>query len=62
MRSFTSGVGVVEKSPSKPFPYKISDWVRDLYASGSPVEMIVWKHGISEETVRRWVAEDPGVG
>jgi hypothetical protein len=61
MRLFTSGAGVVEND-RKPFPYKISDWVREMHASGSPVAMIVWKHGISEETVRRWVAEDSGIG
>ena len=55
------GVGVVEND-RKPFPYKMSDYVREMYAAGSPVEMIVWKHGISEETVRRWVGEDPGIG
>ena len=54
------GVGVVEKSPD-PFPYRMSDFVRTLYAGGSPVEFIAWKHRISEETVRRWVAEDPGI-
>jgi DNA invertase Pin-like site-specific DNA recombinase len=54
-------VGVVEKSP-KPFPYKISDWVREMHANGSPVEKIVRKWGISEETVRRWVARDSGIG
>ena len=61
MRSCMSGVGVVEKD-RKPFPYKVSDWVREMHAAGSPVEKIAWKHGISEETVRRWVAEDPGIG
>ena len=54
------GVGVVGKSP-EPFPYRMSDFVRSLYASGSPVEFIAWRHGLSEETVRRWVAEDPGI-
>jgi len=60
MRLFMSGAGVVEKG-RRPFPYKISDWVREMHAAGSPVKMIVWKHGISEETVRRWVGEDPGI-
>ena len=40
-------------------PYTISDYVRELARGGVEPRMICWRLKLKEETVLRWVAEDP---